>query len=278
MISFAFALLFGGAAALAAPACPSPVPARDLANALVRGDVAFAALDEQAFAAARAETAAILPCVGEALPPGLVAAVHRQEAFAAFLARDPAGAVTAFRAVQAATEDARLDPTLAPPGHPLVLLFQTAGGLPDAPPVPLASPSTGWLQVDGAAARAAPVDRPYLLQHIDPHGRALVTARVAPGAPPPDYAALPTRRGPASARQSLRVGLGVGALALGAVAGVVGVRGEQAERAYWDPALSPADAEALRAQANRASWAAAGVGGAAIALGSAAIFLRVDLP
>ena len=278
MISIGFALIFGVAAAGAAPrGCPSPVPARDLTGALIRGDIAFAALDDVAFATARAETAALLPCVGEALPPGLAAAVHRQEALAAFLAREPAAAVTAFRAVQAATPDARLDPTLAPPGHPLGLLFQVAAGLPDAPSAPLPTPAFGWLQVDGAAGRAAPVDRPYVLQHLDPHGRAVLTARVQPGSPTPDYATAPGRRGPPSSRQALRLGLGAGALALGAAAGAVGWRGEQAERAYWDPSLSPGAAEAMRARANAAAWTATGLGGAAVALGTAAVFLRADL-
>ena len=246
-------------------ACPEPVAAQDLGRVISAGDAAFGALDAQAFRAADSEAARLLPCLDEALEPAQVAALHRLHALAAFLARDHAGAVSAFRSMLATAPDYRLSEELAPPNHPLRIDFQVAAGTVSGAGAPLRAPRQGWVQVDGQRAEQAPADRPWVFQHFSEDGQVLGTSLVPVGGETPAY---PSRsRGGSGARVPLWITTGVAA----AASGTFFLLAQSSEQAFWDPSTPTGDLQGLRDQTNTFGWLSAGAGVVAAGAGAGAV-------
>ena len=238
--------------------------AQDLGRVISAGDAAFGALDAQAFRAADSEAARLLPCLDEALEPAQVAALHRLHALAAFLARDHAGAVSAFRSMLATAPDYRLseEAGAAQPPAPHRLPGGGRDGLGAG--APLRAPRQGWVQVDGQRAEQAPADRPWVFQHFSEDGQVLGTSLVPVGGETPAY---PSRsRGGSGARVPL---------------GSPPVwpqrhrepflLAQSSEQAFWDPSTPTGDLQGLRDQTNTFGWLSAGAGVVAAGAGAGAV-------
>lgn len=266
------------AARSAQAACPAPVAAADLARQLSSADAAFADLDDAGFRGAVAGARQGLPCVGEPLSAGQVAAWHRAEALLAFLDRDHAATVQHFQAMLGASPGWQLSEELAPDGHPLRTDFDIALGLGPPPRAALAPPSDGSLRVDGVAASTAPQGLPYVLQHLDATGAVRLTQAVEVGATPPDYGAVASAEGsrptrPAPDRRKARLGPPLVATAVVAGAASAGLYGLSAARVgeFWDPATADGELDRLRGEANGMATASLCAAIVAVGAGTAAV-------
>lgn len=273
----AAALCWSGAAA-AAP-CAAKAAGSELSQAITDMDVAFGELDEAGFRRARSHRGQLLPCLGEQLSPAQVTAVHRSEALASFLDRQPAAAVGAMRALLAVAPGYSFTEEIAPIGHPLHIYYEIALGSPTVAGRALPRPAGGWIEVDGVATELAPPDRPYLFQRMDRDGQVLQTELVMAGAEPTPYVsrdgkALKADKAPKDRdERRLQVQLlatsGVAALACGGLY----LAGTQTNSAFWNPSTEAADLAALRDQTNTLGWLSAGAGAVAISTGAAGLLV-----
>ena len=262
-------VLLGGAAPASA-ACPVPVPVRELSQTVSLGDAAYTAMDEEAFQAAEAQAARMLPCVGEEITSSNAASYHRLQALSAFLVRDHARTVASFRAVLAAAPGYVLPEDLAPPNHPMRVDFEVAQGAVDAPPRPLPRAREGWVKVDGRSEASAPTDRPWVFQHLDDAGQVVHTALVPSGGAVPDYASR-GRVASAAAGPRLSKPLAITAGVATVASGVFFLAARGAEANFWDPTTPTADLDSLRTRTNTLGWLSAGVGVVAVGAGAGAV-------
>jgi len=250
--------------------CPAPVTASELAQLVSLGDAAFADMDADTFSELRMKVIQGIPCLSDELNQTQVAALHRMQALAAFLDRDPAASVGYFRSLLAVAPGYELPEALAPEGHPLRLYFEVAAGTFSPPTVPIEAPRSGAVFVDGKVATQAPIDRPYLFQYSDEAGKVTTSALVRPGLDPPTYPAhSPRDRKEARVNLPLATTAGLAALASGGLY----LAASHSESTFWDPATSDADLEALRKRTNTMGWLSAGVGVVAVGTGAAAFLV-----
>ena len=278
----ALGLLVSSGLAHAAPDCAVAAAGSEVAQAITDMDVAFGDLDEASFRSARAKRARLLPCVGDRLNPAQITALHRSEALATFLDRQPAAAVGAMRALLAVAPGYAFTEEVAPQGHPLHVYYEIALGSTTVPGRPLPRPASGWLEVDGVATELAPPDRPYVFQRMDRDGKVLQTELVMAGAEPTPYASRDVKGGKAEKvaktpadRDTRRVQVqllatsGVAALASGGLYLV----GAQRNNEFWDASTNAADLAKLRDQTNTLGWLSAGAGAVAISTGAAGLLV-----
>ena len=263
-------LALTGAASPALADCPEPVPVRELSQTVSLGDAAYTAMDEEAFNAAQADAARMLPCLGEEMTSANAASYHRLQALGAFLERDHAGTVASFRAVLGAAPGYVLPEDLAPPNHPMRVDFEVAQGAVSAPLQPLPRPRTGWVKVDGRSDAEAPVDRPWVFQHLDDDGQVVNTALVPPGGAVPEYASR-GRVASAAAGPRLSVPLAVTAGVATVASGALFLAARGSEATFWDPTTPNADLDGLRTRTNTLGWLSAGVGVVAVGAGAGAV-------
>ena len=249
--------------------CPAAFSARDLVVVVTQGDAAFSALEDEQFAAARQQAGAMVPCLAEPLSPGQAALLHKLGALGAFVDRDDAGAVAAFRSLVLASPGYVLPESLAPPGHPLRTHFAVAEGMVAVPDIPMPAPVAGRVYVDGRPADAAPAGRPWVFQHIDEAGAVLDSALVAAGegAPVFENTGLPVAAGVRpGVHRPLALTAGAAALASGVL--YLSARGTAAR--FWDPTTETSELEALRTRTNTLGWLSAGAGVVAVGTGAGA--------
>lgn len=269
----AFGLLSPSTAA--ASECAEAVTARQLAQHVSAGDVAFADLDEEGFQSARWEAGQSVRCLNEPLSSGQVASFHRLEALAAFLDRDHANAVMSFKSVLAVAPGYDLPLSLAPDNHPLRVDFEVASGLADGGQELLPPPAEGEVRIDGMVAEAAPLGRPFVFQYIDGDGVVRSSELVRPGMPIPEYPA-------GKVRGSSRSGGGGGGFGintpLAVTAGVaaltsVGLYAAASSRSasFWSPATPSAQLPELRRQTNTLQGLSLGAGVVAVGAGAGAV-------
>lgn len=248
--------------------CPQPTTAADLRAGVAEAQAAFVAMDLAAFDAAQVEAARRLRCLGEPLEPADAAAYHGLRALVAFVAEDETDTLAAYRSALAAWSLYTLDPSYAPEGHPLREALAQAKALGPSPEAPLSPPPRLSLWVDGAAAKTAPLERPYTLQA---HGRGeavLHTDWVAAGASAPDWALRPPPQAASTPRGRTVMLVGAGA-SLGASAGLYGAA--WATRAtFFDPATPLEELQGVRRTTNGATVGAAVLGATGLALGATA--------
>lgn len=175
----ALVLLVPSAALAACPSGPGSI-----SDVAMSAEKSFGALDADGFKASIAELEEELTCAESALPPGIVAQVHKTFGLAAFLNRDLEGAKAAFRAAASIDENLALDPGYAPEGGPLHLAWQEAQQTGPGVRTPL--PVEQW--VDGLRAADRPRDVPYLLQRES--GDTLQGAWLTASAELPEWASL----------------------------------------------------------------------------------------
>lgn len=267
------ALSAGLLVALGGPAhaadCPEPTTAKALVQEVTAGDTAFAELDDEGFAVSRARTLQMLPCLSEPITPGQAALFHKLHAIGAFVDRDHAGAVAAFRSVVAASPGYQLPESLAPAGHPLRTHFAVAEGAVALPEPLLPVPRSGAVHVDGRRATTAPLDRPWVYQKLDEAGSVVESALVSPGAPVPAYDNT-GRPGEPGARRGVNVPLMATAGVAAVASGVLYLSARGSADRFWDPTTANTELETLRTRTNTLGWLSAGAGVVAVGAGAGA--------
>ncbi len=289
-LQLALGIAGGLLAAPAAAACPRGFSSREMSQQISSGDAAFADMNDAAFLRAHQNLLAILPCVQEAISVNQAAAFHRLDALGGFMSGDQAAAAASFRALRAVVPGYKLPDALAPPGHPLRILFDVAGGSGATPGTPLTPPRYGWIHIDGQPANTAPVDRPYLFQRFDGAGMVQQTVRVSAGMAPPAYEtqassrwapepppetvvgvrpiAAPEPETPQISRRALAVAGGLGLAGAGFYAAAAISHG-----AFWDT-TQPAAVVPLRRTTNVSQGLSIGFSVAAIGVGAGALYFR----
>jgi len=199
--------------------CEEPSRSSDLTLALDDARVGFAEADLDAFGAARDRARALLPCLGEPLPPALAADLHRMEGLAAFFAEEAERAPQAFASARRLEPSFRFDESLVPAGNPILDAYFGADPFaPAAVAVPL--PSDGSLRLDGQRASARPLSGPTVFQLLDGAGSVAGTNYLWPEDPLPAYvvAAAPEEPTP---KRSLKRPLAYGAAGAAVLGGLL---------------------------------------------------------
>jgi len=267
------------ASAPARAACGGPSTTAQVARLLSTADAAFSDLDEDAFRSAVAQTRNAIPCLAEPMNDSLAAAWHRAEAYQAFLDRDHAATVQAFRAMLGASPGYRLSDVIAPEGHPLRTDFEIAQGLPPEPTRPAPVPTQGSLLVDGKPTQDVPAALPFVFQQLGEDGKPLRSVLIEQGASLPLYDARPLR---GSSQDGARAGhrkLGAPLVAAAVVAGVTsaslyGISSNKASQ-FWDESTPDTSLDQLRRQTNGTAAGSVVAGVVAIGAGTAAVLTFV---
>ncbi len=279
--------------------CLEPVDSGSLVATLSAAESAFAGMQLDEFRASVDRAFAELPCLAEPLTPVDAAAVHRVDAYRAFLADDPEGTRAAFRAVRALTPAWRLPTSLATEDNPLRALFEEAVGDGGQTAAIAAPPDAAYLLVDGLRTLEHPTDRPAVVQVVDERGAIAWTGMLQDGVAAPDWVALGLAPAPVAelaldppgpdvlaeapmeqattprrhrATLPLAASAGVAALAAGGLYTVAAI----GHAAYLDPdnpdIQTDAELDALRIRTNTAASLSVGFGVAAVGLGTLALF------
>lgn len=258
------------ATALAAD-CASPTEARDVRDTLDAAYRQLESLDIGGFKAATDDLDAVLPCLTEALPPPVIAEVHRTKGIRAFGERDAELAGLMFAAARTIEPGYRFPYNLIPEGNPIREAY-LAVDLGNAPTTPLQQPGIGDLRIDGYSTLDRPTAWPTLVQYLRADGTVDFTAYLHPDDAVPDYPLhvatpnprpvpvgplpmpspmpAPVPQTPEPTRSSARVPLLVAAGLTGVGAGIAyGMAGGSRAR-FFDPATPDADLDPLRAQTN----------------------------
>ncbi len=172
-------------AALAAE-CPEPSEARDVREALDGAYRELEQLDIGAFKAATNHLDEVLPCLTEALPPPVIAEVHRTKGIRAFGERDAEGAGRMFAAARTIEPGYRFPYNLIPDGNPIREAYLSVD-IGNAPSESLAKPGVGDLRIDGYSTLKRPTAWPTLVQYLRADGTVDFTAYLTPDEPVPDY-------------------------------------------------------------------------------------------
>ncbi len=205
--------------ALAMADCPSEA---DVAALMAATDIerAFIDVDEDMLADARVTLTAALPCIDGALTLAESVSLHRAHGLLAFMDGDAAASRRSWSAVRRLEPGWRPSEALAPAGHPVRNLFDSAEPDGETVIVELAPPGGWW--IDGAASSLVPTTSAFVMQGFDASGVVVLTGYYAsPSAMPiADVRALSRLpRIPAHRARVRRYGtIGAGAVALSAVA------------------------------------------------------------
>ncbi len=256
-------------------ACEESVTARQLAQEVSSGDVAFADLDEDGFNAARWNAGQAVPCLNEPLSSGQVASFHRLQALGFFMDRDHANAVMSFKSVLAVAPGYDLPLSLAPDNHPLRVDFEVASGLAAGGSTKLAEPEGGEVRIDGLVAEEAPMGRPYVFQYIDANGLVAQSAVVRPGMEMPAYPVgkQKGRSGSSSGGGGLGLNVPLALTAGGAALLSGGLYAAASSRSgqFWNVNTADADLSNLRSQTNTLQGLSLGAGILAVGAGAGAV-------
>lgn len=133
----------------------------------------YAAMDDDAFYTARRLMLTAASCLTAAPSPIEAAEVYRIEALAAFIERDEPSTVAWLRAMLEADPAALIPAEVAPPGHTLQLLLDTAQRAQASPRVVARVHGPCALLVDGVLAREVPLERPSLVVVQTPDGKTM---------------------------------------------------------------------------------------------------------
>jgi hypothetical protein len=253
-----------------------PADSQELSTEVQAAGAAFSAMDLGGFVAARTRAAKDLVCLEQPLTPPDAGAYHRMEALAAFLQRDAEGSVAAFRASLSVQPAYELPTSIAPEGHPLHTLYETARGAPAGEALAILSPEGASVHVDGLRSATRPADLPAVLQLVAYDGSVLWSGYVdarselpawpeieLPPAPPiPVVEVVPPRR--------VSVPLLVSAGAVAAASGGLYAAARTTRARYDDPQTSFEDLDGIRQRTNGLETASQVAGAAALGMGVAA--------
>ncbi len=171
-------LLLSSSLALAAGLadCPRSFDTREITDAADSAEASFSSVDVPGFTAARSELLSRLACAREPLSPQAIARVHRVQALGSQVDGKPARVPQALAALFAAEPGHQMPTTLVPDGHPVRQQITPAMmALRDDPGFLLPVPASGWIEAEGTAVKAAPVQRAAVLQQVDGQGQVVAT-------------------------------------------------------------------------------------------------------
>jgi len=262
--------------------CAQPTQERNVREALDEAYQQLEALDIEAFKGATDDLDAVLPCLGEALTPRVIAEVHRTKGIRAFGERDPM-AEQMFAAARTIEPGYRFPTTLVPEGNPVRTTYQSVD-ISTAPREEVPRPGMGDLRIDGYSSNQRPIAWPTLVQYLEADGDVGFTAYLMPGEPIPAYPLVALTPDPVpvplplplpqptpepqpppptkSARVPLLVAAGITGIGAGIAYGMAGA----SERKFKDPTTPDADLDGLRGQTNTLVLVGAFGGVAAIGL------------
>jgi len=269
-------------------ACPNLVLNATIADAGDQAQAAFAATRVEAFVAAAASLATLLPCLIEPIEPAVAAEVHRVLGLSAFIERRSLPAEQAFAAARSVEPGYSWPEDLVPWGHPILSVYQ-ALPLEAGRYATLPAPPAGWVYLDGRPSEPRPLDWPAILQVSDADGAIQLTAYLWPDQPLPAYgdiAAVLPAAGASRAEEpiphvvvpatSTTVRRGPRGWALATAGGAAVASGAlyflaaRSASAYWDPDTPTGDLPALRGRTNGLVLASTGAGAIALGTGVAA--------
>jgi len=215
-------------------ACDTPTTTGDVRKALDAAEGAFAGADLDGFSSARDTTRQAVTCLGEPLPSGLAAELHRMEGLAAFFAEEAERAPQAFASARRLEPDYRFPEEQVPPGNPLLDVYFTAD--PFSPPaVSVPEPAEGSLRFDGKEALSRPMSGPTVMQLLDGSGSLAQTTYLWPGQPLPAYAqADGVEAEPEPVKASLKRPLLIGAAGAAVASGALFAANVAVHNAYDD--------------------------------------------
>lgn len=263
--------------------CTGPTRTATVRTALDAAYAGLQGLDITAFKAATDRLDAALPCLNEALPPTLVAEIHRTKGIRAFGERDAETAGLMWAAARSIEPGYRFPYNLIPDGNPIREGYLSVD-LADRTVESMEAPNAGDLRFDGYSTLDRPSSFPALVQYIRSDGAVDFTVYLTPSDAVPDYPTGPLAVTPApvprfpmpspvpvpkpelppparkSARTPLWVAAGVTAVASGITYGMAGASKNQ----FIDPATPDADLDRLRSRTNTLVIVS-GFGGAAAA-------------
>lgn len=247
---------------VAAAACPDPVSTADLGQAMSMGEAAYLNMEEDIFRQSWQSVQEMIPCLQEPIGTSQVIAYYRMNALYAFIERDEAEGVAAFRALLATAPQYSLSPSLAPENHPLQAWRTSAFESQSTLTSTIALPRNKTVWIDGEESNGVvPTDRPYILQASDRDGNVAQSTRMQTGQIP-DMGA-PQRSIPSS----MWVSVGAAALAGGSY-----VLARQSESTFLNPATPTGDLAGLRGRTNALSALSIGASATAVGFGAVAVF------
>lgn len=176
---------------LAVPKCEKPTTAKELVQAGVAGERAFADIDEETLLrhSSRAREK-ILPCLKDKIGPSEAAAFHRLMALEAFTHKSDLRTVREFHAARKLFPGYFLPEDLAGPEHPLRKLYVQAETLDDGLTEKVFPPEKGYLMVGGIRNAPRFSNTPVLIQVFASGDRLLETRYFQPGEKLPDWGKL----------------------------------------------------------------------------------------
>ncbi len=249
-------------------ACPT-TPSRttlELTAQLEAAERSYRNADVEGFVAAAEQIDAVLPCIAEVVPRSLIARVHRTNGMRAFVDRDPDAATDAFAGAKSIEPDYAFPSDMVPEQHPMAALYRDAPETATTSPSP--RPLDGSLLFDGRRSLDRPYTRATLLQRVV-DDEVVATWMLRPGQPTPDYPVWTEEAAKKGFGTSkiLLVGAGVAALAAGGTYLAAGSN----RSAYLNGPVEHKDA--LRSRTNALVITSAGVGAAAVGLGTGAVLV-----
>ncbi len=247
-------------------ACPERSSLSDFQAAARAGETAFADIDLPALTRARQMALSTLPCLAEPVTPVVAADFHRMMAMAAFTAGDEALVLAEFHAAR------RLDPgysipvDVAPPGHPLVQLYERSAiaGSIERELDAVIPPIGGTVVVDGTVQGLRPRGLSAVVQVFGEDGLLNHTEYLLPGDPTPRFGPLPLEL---EQKKRRRKGLLAATGATTLLAGGLYTRAVVGEAQFLDPTGDLPKPRPTRAVSNSFFWGSVGVGTVAVGLG-----------
>jgi hypothetical protein len=255
----------------ASAACPTPTSTSDLVRAVGSAESAFSSMNETAFTSARDRAREVIPCLAETVDTVDVAAVHRMEAFDAFLARDDARVEGAFHASIVLQPSWLLPSELASSSSPLREAYATAARLPEGTHAELRPPAGASVVVDGQRSSTRDISRPAFVQLVAHDGTVLWSGYMPIGDESPSWAEAEHEPALVGHRRQHLV-LGATAIGTALAAGAVYAHAMSEYDTFVDPSTPYAELKDARTGANVSTVAAAGLGAASVSLTFALAF------
>lgn len=265
----AFRLTEPALAADAGASCVGTTTVADFAAASAAGEAAFADLDSDALAKAQVAGARALTCLAAPVGTRDAAAFHRMIGLAAFTRHNLADARSEFHAARRLEPGYQIPENVAPPGHPLVALYDESATADEGELQAVQASGGGWIVVDGVRGSPRPVGVSVILQRFDALGKLEASVYLPAKASLPAWAVPPK----AVTRKGLHGGL-IAATAGTAVAGGVTYGLALAAHGQFENLNNPVpDSElpGLQSRANTLTYASIGIGVVGLALGSITI-------
>ena len=273
-------------------ACPVPVTSDALNAKMSEAENAYYSMQKPSFRQAREAAATSLTCLNEILKPDVVATYHRLMAFDAYLLKDHQEALQSLRAALALQPTFSLPDKVAPKGNKLHTLQEQARNTYGAGYEQIPVPVGKTLHIDGRRSNQRPVGRPSIFQLVGAEGAVEWSTYVRADAGPDDLAQLgltveqvvigaappsePTGPGNGTKRRggALLVTAGASAVAAGVLYGLAYKWRRDFDDLNNTDIQKAGELEAERSRINTSVFISAGLGGAALGLGTVGVIVR----